>query len=332
MLTFMRRIAVIAMLGVLTCGTILLVSGYIFHFDDRRSSHSSLVGTLTIELPEGHGTGTAILVDECGILTAFHVVFGPWYVTALREPSHEFVAQFTLTEVTQPDGDHPSTRATPVVWGDYRGPDRQFRSAGEDWVYLVLDDCLGSKYGFFSVRPLEMEDLAAGSIEFSTIGYSSGRQMMDPRCRVLTGPAVYAGAWSNNCVQLVGDSGGPIFVRDTMTLIALSSSAIAKAGEASCASSMISNVRIRNQGATSCANLAVPLSPAIASRISDAMVAVGVQRVLSKLGYDPGPLGAVDEPEARAAIEEAQRSIGLSVTGEPSHALWGVLRLRASMI
>ena len=120
-----------------------LTSAWVFDADDRQRSHSAMVGTLAIDLPEGSGFGTAALVDECGILTNFHVVFGPWYVTALRAPSHKSVGTFTLTEVTLPDGTHPAARATPVVWGPYRGPDRQLRNPSDDWAYLVLDRCLG---------------------------------------------------------------------------------------------------------------------------------------------------------------------------------------------
>lgn len=59
------------------------------------------VGTLVAELPEGRSEGTAFLVGDSGILTTFHTIFGRWYVTALRPPSHENAAIFTLTEAAQ---------------------------------------------------------------------------------------------------------------------------------------------------------------------------------------------------------------------------------------
>jgi hypothetical protein len=43
-----------------------------------------------------------------------------------------------------------------------------------------------------------------------------------------------------------------------------------------------------------------------------------VQRQLLKLGYDAGPVGAVEGPMFKAAIEEAERSLGFPVTGEPT--------------
>jgi Putative peptidoglycan binding domain len=332
MLTFMRKIAMIGLGGGLACGLVMLLSGWVIHFDDRLPSHSRMVGTLTVDLPQGRGQGTAVLVGECGILTAFHVAFGPWYVTAMREPSHEFVATFTLTEVTLPDGSHPSTRATPVVWGDYRGPDRQFRRPGDDWVYMVLDDCFGFKYGYVDIRPLEAEDLATGSLEFSTIGYSSGSQMRDPRCRIRAdGSTARPGAWSHDCVLLPGDSGGPIFKRDTMTLVAIGSGAVAKPGEVVCSHAFFPGVQLRHEGKMECTNIAVPISPETADRLFKAHIAVGVQRQLLKLGYDAGPVGAVEGPKLKLAIEQAERSMGFPVTGEPTCGLETILWMQRKL-
>lgn len=332
MLTFMRKIAIVAGSAVSACGIVLLLSGWVFHLDDRRPSHSRLVGTLTLDLPEGRGQGTAVLVGECGILTAFHVAFGPWYVTALRGPSREFVATFTLTEVRLSDGTNPSTRATPVIWGDYRGADRQFRRAGEDWVYMVLDDCLGAEFGYANIRPLESEELATGELEFSTIGYSSGGQMSDPRCRISANDSsAKSGAWSHDCVLLSGDSGGPIFKRGTATLVAIGSGAVAKPGELSCSFAFIPGVRLQHEGKSECVNLAVPLSPQTAEQIVQADVAAGVQRQLLKLGYDAGPVGAVEGYKFKLAIQQAQQSMGFPVTGEPSHALRGLLWMQRKL-
>lgn len=332
MLTFMRRIALHAGLAVLASGLILPLSGWVFHLDDRRPSQSPMVGRLSVDLPQGHGEGTAVVVGQCGILTAFHVVFGPWYVTAIEGPSHSFVAEFTLTSVTLPDGSHPSTRATPVLWGDYRGPERQFRHPGEDWVYLVLDDCLGFRYGHVNIRPLEDEEFAPNTLEFSTIGYSSGGQMVDPRCNLRgDDSAAKPGAWSHDCVLLPGDSGGPIFKRNTMTLVALGSGAVAKPGELSCSYSFIPGVRIRHEGATDCMNLAVPITPDVLDRVIYAETATSVQRSLLQLGYDAGTLGVIDGPKAKAAIEQAQRDMGFHVTGEPTAALWKILVMRSSL-
>jgi hypothetical protein len=152
---------------------LLLTSSWVFYADDRLPSHSARIGTLSVELPEGSGSGTAFLIDECGILTNFHVVFGPWTVTALRPPSHDFTGTFTLTEVTLPDGSHPTTRAIPVVWGNYLGPDRQWRRPQEDWAYLVLEDCLGHDHGYFHLREADVYEPAIDR-GFTAVGYSPG--------------------------------------------------------------------------------------------------------------------------------------------------------------
>jgi Putative peptidoglycan binding domain len=77
-----------------------------------------------------------------------------------------------------------------------------------------------------------------------------------------------------------------------------------------------------------CANVAVPLTADIIARAQAARVAVGVQRALIALGYDAGPLGAIDEPRALAAIKQVQRDMGWPVTGEPTDALRKILCLK----
>jgi hypothetical protein len=305
---------------------LLLTSGWVFYVDDRRPSYSSMVGTVEVDLPEGHGRGTAVLVDKCGILTNFHVVFGPWYVTALRAPSREFPATFTLTEVTRPDGTHPTSRATPVVWGDYRGPDRQIRNPGNDWVYLVLDECLGTTHGYFSLLRLDAMDLMVGTDGFEAIGYSSDRQMIDPGCSIQVGAADSpGGAWRHDCALMAGDSGSPIVKRGTRTLVALGSSVVGGWRDQPC---LAGDDGVHLGWSDRCTNLAVPLSAEIVDRVQAVQLASGVQRELLQLGYDAGPLGAVDEPRARTAIETFQRAVGLGVTGEPSYLLEKIIWLQ----
>ncbi|MGH6960263.1 MAG: hypothetical protein ACREE7_07260, partial [Dongiaceae bacterium] len=254
MATLMRTRFTLAVAAGAALGALLLTSAWVFYVDDRQPSHSPMVGMLTIDLPEGRGLGTAVLVDACGILTTFHAAFGPWYVTALRAPSREFPAIFTLTEVTLPDGTHPTTHATPVVWGDYRGPDRQIRSPGNDWAYLVLDRCLGAKHGYFNLRLLEPEELTGSSDGFAAIGYASGRQMIDTGCSIRSATA--KGAWLHDCALLAGDSGSPIVRRGTLTLVGLGSSFVAGSGEPSCTG----DNALRRDWDDHCANLAVPVT------------------------------------------------------------------------
>jgi hypothetical protein len=301
----------------------LLTSSWVFYADDRLPSHSARIGTLQVTLPEGSGSGTAFLIDECGILTNFHVVFGPWIVTALRPPSHDFTGTFTLTEVTLPDGSHPTTRAIPVVWGDYLGPDRQWRQPEEDWAYLVLEECLGRDHGWFALREAEVYEPAVNR-GFTGIGYSAGRQMADPACAARADPAEAAKGWLHDCAALAGDSGGPIFRAGTSVVVALTSSTRAQANGRACLSAdhHAGEDWFLTWG-SGCANIAVPVSSAMRERIWDAYHTVGVQGLLNKLGYDAGPLGSIDSPLLQAAIEQAQRDIGMK--GDiPLHHLWNI--------
>jgi hypothetical protein len=316
MIAFAAAVAAVMLVSSLT-------SGWVFYVDDRVPSRSARVGMLTVDLPEGRSAGTAVLVDECGVLTNFHVVFGPWYVTALRPPSRAFPGVFTLTEATLADGSHPTARAVPVVWGDYAGADRQMRSVGNDWAYLTLDPCLGRDYGHFDLRGLDPADPDSKGERFAAIGYSSGQQKLDPSCAIdPDGATIRSGGWLHDCVLLEGDSGGPIIKRGTLTVVALGNSYLAGLNCAAGGGVPLSRWDRR------CANVAVPLSWGIIDRIRAAACSVDAQRILGRLGYDAGPLGAIDEPRAAAAIRQAQRDMGWSVTGEASDGFLKVLQLR----
>jgi hypothetical protein len=297
----------------------LLTSSWVFYADDRQPSHSARIGTLRVDLPEGSGSGTAFLIDECGILTNFHVVFGPWTVTALRPPSHDFAGTFTLTEVTLADGSHPATRAIPVAWGDYLGPNRQWRRPEEDWAYLVLEDCLGHDHGYFDLREADVYEPAIDR-GFTATGYSAGRQMADPACAARRDPAEAAKGWLHDCAALAGDSGGPIFHAGTLTVVALASGYRAQSDGRACLSAGTGDEWFANWG-SGCANIAVPVSSAMRERLWDAYVTVSVQALLSKVGYDAGPLGAIDSPQLQAAVRQAQHDIGMDA-GIPLNHLW----------
>lgn len=311
-------------------GLLSQTAAWVFYKDDRRPSHSAMVGTLEIDLPEGASLGTAVLVDDCGILTNFHVVFGPWYVTALRDPSPHFPGTFTVTEATLPDGTHPTARAIPVIWGEYLGPDRHLRVPHHDWAYLVLDRCLGLEYGHAVLRAFDLEDFEGAADGFAALGYSTGRQMMDPACSVHADRTRSAKqTWLHDCALETGDSGGPLVMRGTSTMVALSASLVADPHDPRCPRG-----GVRHRGAplahwsVRCANVAVPLTGDVIARVEAARIALGVQRALIASGYDAGPLGAIHEPRAIAAIEQVQRDMRWPVTGEPTDGLRKILWLK----
>jgi hypothetical protein len=293
-------LAVISISGALLSRT----SAWVFYADDRQPSHSAMVGTLKVDLPEGTAFSTAVLVDGCGILTNFHTVFGPWYATVLRDPSRGFPGVFTLTEATLLDGRRPTARAIPVVWGDYLGPDRHIRVPHHDWAYLVLDECLGLRFGHFVLRALDPQELERAIDGFTALGYSTGRQTVDPACSVHDDRTSSADrGWRHDCALEAGDSGGPIIGRGTLTMVALNAGIVSDPGDPQCPTG-----GVRHRGAPlthfniRCANLAVPLTRDMIASVEAARIAVGVQRALIALGYDAGPLGAIDEPRAIAAI------------------------------
>lgn len=316
---FLASAIAIAALVLLT-----VTSGWVYYEDDRQPYRSPRVGLLEFELPEGTARGTAVVVDRCGIVTNFHVVFGPWYVTMLRPPSRDIRGTFTLTEVTYRGGGHPRTRATPLVWGSYLGADRHFRRPQEDWAYLVLEDCFGQRYGYFNMRSLAEEDLELGEDRYAAIGYSAGRQMIDPVCSVhATGTAITDGPWLHDCALLGGDSGGPIFQRGTTTLVALGEGVSDRPGNDDCRPDSPLQSWSR-----ACANFAVPLTSAIIDRIREAETISGVQMSLTILGYDAGPFAALEDARISSAVAAFERDYGLAVTGRPSYGLLKLLKLQ----
>ena len=80
-----------------------------------------------------------------------------------------------------------------------------------------------------------------------------------------------------------------------------------------------------------CANIAVPLTDSIREQVTAARIAVGLQRMLMTLGYNTGPIGTIEAPEATAAIRQAEYEMGLPVTGKPDCAFYKVLQLRLAV-
>ncbi|MBI2717547.1 MAG: peptidoglycan-binding protein [Rhizobiales bacterium] len=299
-------------------------TAWVFYVDQRLVSKSSQVGRITFVLPEGTSTGTAFLVDECEVLSNFHVVFGPWYVSALRPPSPANQGIFELAEVTLADGSHPQAQAVPVAWGDYTGPDRQLRRPGEDWVLLTLDKCLGQQYGYYTLVDPAYDDDAAESGSLAAIGYSSGRQMVDSRCSIhWDGRKLADGALFHDCATLQGDSGGPIVKRGTNRVVAIASGY--RSGKGLCA---VGTGYLRWRWSGDCTNTAVPMSLAVTGRIDTAMAAARAQRELLRLGYDAGRPGDIADPKLAAAIRAFQRQARLLPTGEASWSLVALLCLR----
>lgn len=306
-----------------------LASAWVFHADLREASNFAPVGVIEFSLPEGRSRGTAFLIGECAVMTNFHVVFGPWYVTALRSPSNASRGTFTLTQVTLPNGEHPSTGAIPVVWGDYTGPDRQFRRPANDWVVLALEDCLGYRHGYLQPYDAALNDEMPASGGFVAIGYSTGRQMVDSNCSVRLGLGSGTGATMiNDCAALPGDSGAPIVRRGTSRVVAMISGFHAGSSK-----SCISIKGVLNEPWNSqCTNAAVPLLLSLNDQIEEIRYAILAQNLLLRLGYDAGPYGVIDQPLLAKAIKQVQLEAGMVPSGEVSCILIKVLKIRAAGI
>lgn len=303
----------------------ILASAWVFNPDLRKASNFAPVGVIEFSLPEGRSTGTAFLVGECGVMTNFHVVFGPWYLTALRPPSNANRGTFTLTQVTLPNGEHPSTGAIPVIWGEYSGPERQFRKPANDWVLLALEECLGDRHGFLLPYDAALHDDMPDKGGFVAIGYSASRQMVDSNCSIRLGGGGGSGATIlNDCATLSGDSGAPIVRRGTNRVVAMISGF--HAGSSMSCNSV--NGLVHEPWSSQCTNAAIPFSAALIDRIESVRYAIQLQNVLLRLGYDAGPYGIVDQPLFAIAIKHAQFELGMVPSGEVSFNLIKFLKMR----
>ena len=304
----------------------ILASAWVFGPDLRKAANFSSVGVIEFSLPEGRSTGTAFLVGECIVMTNFHVVFGPWYLTQLRPPSNANKGTFTLTQVTLPNGRHPSTGAIPVIWGDYKGPARQILQPANDWVVLALEECFGVRHGYLLPFDATLNDDIPDQGGFIAVGYSSGRQMVDSNCSVrLDGGSGTGATMLNDCVALSGDSGAPIVRRGTSRVVAMVSGFRAGFGSHSCSS--YKGV-VHQPWSSYCTNAAVPFSLPLNDRIEAARHAILAQNLFIRLGIDAGPYGVIDHPKFAEAIKQIQHESGVDQSGELSCNLTKVLEMR----
>lgn len=300
-------------------------SAWVFNADLRQASNFAPVGVIEFSLPEGRSTGTAFLVGECIVMTNFHVVFGPWYLTQLRPPSNTNIGTFTLTQVTLPNGGHPSTGAIPVIWGDYTGPARQILQPANDWVVLALEECLGSRHGYLLPYDATLNDDIPDRGGFTAVGYSSGRQMVDSNCSIrLSGTGIGA-TMLNDCVALSGDSGAPIVRRGTNRVVAMVSGFRASFGSQSCSS--FKGI-VHQPWSSYCTNAAVPFSRPLNERIEAAREVILAQNLFIRLGINAGPYGVIGHPKFAKALNQVKVESGMEQSGESICNLTKILKMR----
>ena len=156
--------------------------------------------------------GTAFLVGQCHIATAFHVAF-PGHKSADFKPSTEAQAVF---HVGKSEGQErgqflAKSKAHPVAWGDFHT--RDFSGLSGDWAILELESCLGRHYGFVQLdKPAVIGvDSQADAVSLAT--YPIDRRdrpgiTFESNCHVRE--AVAPGLSAMDCALIEGGSGGPV--------------------------------------------------------------------------------------------------------------------------
>lgn len=172
-------------------------------------------------LPDDSNWGTAFLVGQCHILTAFHVAF-PESRNSKFVPSSKVQSMFYVgrTEGNResPTGFRVHAKATPVKWGNYMqfrpdGKRRTVAGVQNDWAILKLDDCLGRSFGVvdFTV-PIKATDEREYRVQvagFPLDRTKSSGMTLEKKCTIRDfGPDLLSGV---DCAIVMGASGGPVF-------------------------------------------------------------------------------------------------------------------------
>jgi hypothetical protein len=192
--------------------------------DHREQRDSSLpifrsVGMLVH--PQAGGGGTAFLVSRCHIVTAHHVAFPAKerdVVTGNVEAPPGKVghgAEFVI-------GPHPTipgtfvarAHATVIEFGNFSSG--SFDGMTGDWAILILDECLGKKFGFLKyARPGDDSPMPHGDL--MAIGFPRSRAKqagitVETGCKARDhGPV--KGLVGVDCAFEAGMSGGPMLER-----------------------------------------------------------------------------------------------------------------------
>lgn len=202
-------------------GIFILLNGLVANANifgsDRRSNPSPVpanlrpIGVLRA-LPDDGSWGTAFLVGQCHILTAFHVAF-PGHKKSGFVPSKKIKSRFYVgtNQVggTSPRAFSSNALATPVSWGAFHTG--TYSGLYGDWAILELDECLGGKFGTIEVSSRTANKTSGAFIHHA--GYPQDRTTSigiayEKNCEIRNfGPGHLIGV---DCAVLPGSSGGPI--------------------------------------------------------------------------------------------------------------------------
>lgn len=185
--------------------------------NDRRHDLSSVptvlqpIGILrTAAHPESWGT--AFLVGQCHIATAFHVAF-PGHKSPDFKPSTEAQAVFHVGKSEGQRGDQflAQSKAHPVAWGEFHT--RDFSGLSGDWAILELESCLGRHYGWVQMEKPTVIGVDSQADAVSLATYPIDRRdrpgiTFESNCHVRE--AVAPGLSAMDCALIEGGSGGPV--------------------------------------------------------------------------------------------------------------------------
>jgi hypothetical protein len=197
-------------------------SANIFVADRReyRPADQPLLRSVGLLVNGRRQVGTAFLVGECHVMTAFHSAF---FRDAQAVAGNEFAGEprtgRALSFHIGPDPVKPGrfrsrSVARVVDFGNYHplAP----RGMTGDWAILELEDCLGREYGALPhLRPSVGEHLPRGplmTISFPYAGWNRAGVAVEEGCRAReAGPVT--GLVAVDCAFEAGMSGGPVLER-----------------------------------------------------------------------------------------------------------------------
>lgn len=215
----------VAFAGVALCFVAHMAQANVFEKDRREQGDPKRPLLRSVGLlhhAEAGAGGTAFLVSNCHVATAYHVAFivGRDSRTGQVEigpPRIGHAADFLVGADPQVASRFAArARATVVAYGRFSKSD--FQGMAGDWAILKLDTCLGSRYGFLRyARPGPDSQMPSGAL--MTIGFPRSRASqpgitVERGCKAMDhGPV--AGLVGIDCAFENGMSGGPVLERQT---------------------------------------------------------------------------------------------------------------------
>ena len=199
----------------------------IFVADRReyRSADQPLLRSVGLLVNGRRQVGTAFLVGECHVMTAFHSAF---FRDAQAISGNELAGGprtgRALSFHIGPDPVKPGlfrrrSVARVVDFGNYHP--LAARGMAGDWAILELEDCLGREYGYLPhLRPSGGDYLPRGplmTISFPYAGWNRVGVAVEEGCRA-RGAGPVTGLIAVDCAFEAGMSGGPVFADDGKVL------------------------------------------------------------------------------------------------------------------